>query len=52
MDSIQPVLKFVKKDIDTMIKTFRWKGEWFRMRIAKDQMRNELKWWNTNCKVH
>lgn len=27
MDSIQPVLKFVKKDIDTMIKTFRWKGE-------------------------
>ncbi len=24
MDSIQPVLKFVKKDIDTMIKTFRW----------------------------
>jgi gliding motility-associated lipoprotein GldD len=27
LDSIQPVLKFVKKDIDTMIKTFRWKGE-------------------------
>jgi gliding motility-associated lipoprotein GldD len=26
LDSIQPVLKFVKKDIDTMIKTFRWKG--------------------------
>jgi gliding motility-associated lipoprotein GldD len=26
-DSIQPLLKFVKKDIDTMIKTFRWKGE-------------------------
>lgn len=25
LDSIQPVLKFVKKDIDTMIKTFRWK---------------------------
>jgi gliding motility-associated lipoprotein GldD len=24
-DSIQPVLKFVKKDVDTMIKTFRWK---------------------------
>jgi gliding motility-associated lipoprotein GldD len=27
MDSIQPVLKFVKKDVDTMIKTFRWKGK-------------------------
>jgi gliding motility-associated lipoprotein GldD len=27
IDSLQPVLKFVKKDIDTMIKTFRWKGE-------------------------
>ena len=27
LDSIQPVLKFVRKDIDTMIKTFRWKGE-------------------------
>ncbi|HVV54343.1 MAG TPA: hypothetical protein VHC47_03405 [Mucilaginibacter sp.] len=27
LDSIQPVLNFVKKDIDTMIKTFRWKGE-------------------------
>jgi gliding motility-associated lipoprotein GldD len=26
LDSIQPVLKFVKKDIDTMIKTFRWKA--------------------------
>jgi gliding motility-associated lipoprotein GldD len=26
LDSIQPVLKFVKKDIDTMIKTFRWKS--------------------------
>ncbi|HTD99270.1 MAG TPA: hypothetical protein VK668_08270 [Mucilaginibacter sp.] len=26
LDSIQPVLNFVKKDIDTMIKTFRWKG--------------------------
>ncbi len=25
LDSIQPVLKFVKKDIDTLIKTFRWK---------------------------
>jgi len=25
LDSIQPVLKFVKKDIDTMIKTLRWK---------------------------
>jgi len=25
LDSIRPVLKFVKKDIDTMIKTFRWK---------------------------
>lgn len=25
LDSIQPVLKFVKKDIDTMIKTFKWK---------------------------
>lgn len=25
LDSIQPVLKFVKRDIDTMIKTFRWK---------------------------
>jgi len=25
LDSIQPVLKFVKKDIDTMIKTFQWK---------------------------
>ena len=27
IDSIQPVLKFVKKDVDTMLKTFRWKGE-------------------------
>jgi gliding motility-associated lipoprotein GldD len=27
LDSIQPVLRFVKKDVDTMIKTFRWKGE-------------------------
>jgi len=27
LDSIQPVLNFVKKDVDTMIKTFRWKGE-------------------------
>jgi gliding motility-associated lipoprotein GldD len=27
LDSIQPVLNFVKKDIDTMLKTFRWKGE-------------------------
>ena len=27
LDSIQPVLTFVKKDVDTMIKTFRWKGE-------------------------
>jgi gliding motility-associated lipoprotein GldD len=27
IDSIQPVLDFVKKDMDVMIKTFRWKGE-------------------------
>ncbi len=27
LDSIQPVLNFVKKDVDTFIKTFRWKGE-------------------------
>ena len=27
LDSLQPVLKFVKKDVDTMLKTFRWKGE-------------------------
>ncbi|MDB5133673.1 MAG: gliding motility lipoprotein GldD [Mucilaginibacter sp.] len=27
LDSIQPVLNFVKKDVDTMIKTFRWKSE-------------------------
>lgn len=27
IDSIQPVLNFVKKDVDTLIKTFRWKGE-------------------------
>ncbi|MDP9081630.1 MAG: gliding motility lipoprotein GldD [Bacteroidota bacterium] len=25
LDSIQPVLTFVKKDVDLMIKTFRWK---------------------------
>jgi gliding motility-associated lipoprotein GldD len=25
-DSIQPVLDFIKKDIDVMIKSFRWKG--------------------------
>ncbi|HVW96492.1 MAG TPA: gliding motility lipoprotein GldD [Mucilaginibacter sp.] len=25
LDSIQPVLTFVKKDVDTLIKTFRWK---------------------------
>ena len=25
LDSIQPVLNFVKRDVDTMIKTFRWK---------------------------
>jgi len=25
LDSIQPVLNFVKKDVDTMIKSFRWK---------------------------
>jgi gliding motility-associated lipoprotein GldD len=25
LDSIQPVLNFVKKDIDTLIKTFKWK---------------------------
>jgi gliding motility-associated lipoprotein GldD len=25
LDSIQPVLSFVRKDVDTMIKTFRWK---------------------------
>ncbi len=25
LDSIQPVLDFVKKDVDVMIKTFRWK---------------------------
>ena len=25
LDSIQPVLNFVKKDVDTLIKTFRWK---------------------------
>ena len=27
LDSIQPVLNFVKKDIDTMIRTFRWKND-------------------------
>jgi gliding motility-associated lipoprotein GldD len=27
LDSIQPVLNFVKKDIDTMLKTFRWKQQ-------------------------
>lgn len=26
LDSIQPVLDFVKKDVDVMIKTFRWKN--------------------------
>jgi gliding motility-associated lipoprotein GldD len=26
LDSIQPVLDFVKKDIDVMIKTFKWKN--------------------------
>lgn len=25
LDSIQPVLNFVKKDVDVMIKSFRWK---------------------------
>lgn len=25
LDSIQPVLSFIKKDVDTLIKTFRWK---------------------------
>lgn len=25
LDSIQPVLSFVKKDVDTLIKSFRWK---------------------------
>ncbi|MDF2431902.1 MAG: hypothetical protein JWP44_1533, partial [Mucilaginibacter sp.] len=25
LDSIQPVLTFVKKDVDVMIKSFRWK---------------------------
>ncbi|MCJ8210885.1 gliding motility lipoprotein GldD [Mucilaginibacter sp. RS28] len=27
LDSIQPVLDFVKKDVDVMIKSFRWKGK-------------------------
>ena len=27
LDSIQPVLNFVKKDVDTLIKSLRWKGE-------------------------
>ncbi len=26
-DSIQPVLDFVKKDVDVMIKSFKWKGK-------------------------
>lgn len=26
LDSIQPVLEFIKKDIDVMIKTFKWKN--------------------------
>ena len=26
LDSIQPVLNFIKKDIDVMIKTFKWKN--------------------------
>ncbi|HEY1061271.1 MAG TPA: gliding motility lipoprotein GldD, partial [Daejeonella sp.] len=26
LDSIQPVLDFVKKDIDQMIKTFKWRN--------------------------
>jgi gliding motility-associated lipoprotein GldD len=26
LDSIQPVLNFIKKDVDVMIKTFRWKN--------------------------
>lgn len=26
LDSIQPVLDFIKKDIDVMIKSFKWKG--------------------------
>lgn len=25
LDSIQPVLNFVKQDVDVMIKSFRWK---------------------------
>ena len=27
LDSIQPVLDFIKKDIDLMIKTFKWKNQ-------------------------
>jgi gliding motility-associated lipoprotein GldD len=27
LDSIQPVLNFVKKDMDVMIRTFKWKGK-------------------------
>lgn len=27
LDSIQPVLNFVKQDVNVMIKSFRWKGE-------------------------
>jgi len=27
LDSIQPVLDFIKKDIDQMIRTFKWKNE-------------------------
>jgi len=27
LDSIQPVLNFVKKDVDTLIKSFKWKGK-------------------------
>jgi len=26
LDSIQPVLDFVKKDIDVMIRSFKWKN--------------------------
>jgi gliding motility-associated lipoprotein GldD len=27
LDSIQPVLDFIKKDVDQMIKTFKWKNQ-------------------------
>ena len=27
LDSIQPVLKFIKQDVDVMIKTFKWKDK-------------------------